>query len=351
MKAVVYRGPGTVAVEDRPDPALTGPRDAIVRVTATAVCGTDLHPYRGEVPQFEEGTVLGHEFAGTVVEAGEQVPHHVGQRVFASDIIACGRCRACARGMHYHCASVGLFGSSTLVGKPVDGGQAEYVRVPFADIVLHPTPDDVSDEQAVFVGDILCTAYAGVEAARIRPGDVVAVVGAGPVGVLAAACARVAGASEVILADPDPRRRDTPVGRVVEPHELSDTVRELTDGWGAHAAIEAVGSPAALRGAVQAMGPQGTVAAIGVHHADAAPFPTGTAFAKEAALRFVVGNPLAVRAPVLALIRAGLIDPTILISHRLPLSSAVEAYSLFEAREATKVVLSATDGPSAGTGR
>ncbi|MEU1630940.1 alcohol dehydrogenase catalytic domain-containing protein [Streptomyces sp. NPDC020096] len=351
MKAVVYRGPATIAVEDRPIPALAGPRDAIVKVTATAVCGTDLHPYRGELPQFEAGTVLGHEFAGTVVESGEQVPYGVGQRVFASDVIACGRCAACARGMHYHCASAGLFGSSTLVGEAVDGGQAEYVRVPFADVVLHPTPEGVSDEQAVFVGDILSTAYAGVQAAGIRPGDTVAVVGAGPVGILAAACARAAGAAEVVLADPDPRRRNSPVGRVVEPHQLSEEARELTGGWGAHAVIEAVGSPSALRGAIEAVAPKGTVAALGVHHAEAAPFPSNTAFAKEATLRFVVGDPVVVREPVLSLIRAGLIDPTMVISHRLPLSSAAEAYALFDAREATKVVLTTTDSPPTATGR
>jgi alcohol dehydrogenase len=350
MKAVVYCGPAAIAVEDRPMPAIAGPRDALVEVTATAVCGTDLHPYRGEVPQFKAGTVLGHEFSGIVVDAGEQVPFEVGQRVFASDVIACGRCAACARGMHYHCASVGLFGSSTLVGEAVAGGQAEYVRVPFADVVLHPTPEDVSDEQALFVGDILSTAYAGVRAARIRPGDTVAVVGAGPVGVLAAACARIAGAAEVVLADPDPRRWNVPVGRVVEPHQLPEATRELTGGWGAHAVIEAVGSPSALHGAVEAVAPRGTVAAIGVHHAAAAPFPSNIAFAKEATVRFVVGDPLAVREPVLALLRAGLIDPTTVTSHRMPLAEAARAYALFDAREATKVVLTAT-APPVSTGR
>ncbi len=153
MKAVVYHGPGKVGVEELPQPRLIEPRDAIVKVSRTALCGTDLHPYRGEIPQFESGTVLGHEFAGTVVEAGPQVPFAPGQRVFASDIVACGLCASCTHGMHYQCVSVGLFGSSTLVGPAIAGGQAEYVRVPFADTTLCATPDGVSDEQALFVGE------------------------------------------------------------------------------------------------------------------------------------------------------------------------------------------------------
>lgn len=344
MKAVVYHGPGKVAVEELPKPRLAGPRDAIVKVHRTALCGTDLHPYRGETPSFESGTVLGHEFAGTVAEAGPQVPFAPGQRVFASDIVACGSCASCAHGMHYQCVSVGLFGSSTLVGPAIAGGQAEYVRVPFADVVLRATPDGVSDEQALFVGDVLSTAYAAVRGARVRPGDVVAVVGAGPVGVLAAACARLAGAADVVLADSDAGRRAgfTGPGRIVVPTQLASVVAESTGGWGAHAVIEAVGTPAALSTAVGAAAPRATVAAVGVHHADAA-FPAGTAFARELTVRFVVGDPIDVREPVLALLRHKRLDPAELISHRLPLSAAADAYDLFDRREAFKVVLAPSE--------
>src|SRR5262245_24027599 len=139
MRAVVYEGPRRVRVRaGRPEPQLRGPRDAVVRVTRSAICGTDLHPYRGEIADFAPGTVLGHEFVGTVVVAGELVPFAPGEPVMASDLIACGHCPACRRGHHYHCDEVTLFGYSTVVGAPVDGGQAELVRVPFADLVLAP---------------------------------------------------------------------------------------------------------------------------------------------------------------------------------------------------------------------
>ncbi|MCX4832012.1 zinc-binding dehydrogenase [Streptomyces sp. NBC_01016] len=178
----------------------------------------------------------------------------------------------------------------------------------------------------------------------MRPGDVVAVVGAGPVGVLAAACARLAGAAEVVLADSDVARREgfTGAGRIVAPEQLADTVAELTRGWGAHSVIEAVGSPTALSTAVGAAAPRATVAAVGVHHAEAA-FPAGTAFARELTVRFVVGDPIDVREPVLALLRHKWLDPAELISHRLPLSAAADAYDLFDRREAFKIVLAPSE--------
>src|SRR5262249_34824245 len=152
----VYRGPGDVAVVGHlPEPELSGPRDAVVRVTRSAICGTDLHPYRGEIPGFEPGTVLGPEFTGVVVEAGVAVPSAPVERVLASDLVACGRCRVCARGWHYHCPEVTLFGYSTVVGPSLPGGQAEHVRVPFADVVLSRCPDGLSDEHVLFAGDVL----------------------------------------------------------------------------------------------------------------------------------------------------------------------------------------------------
>ncbi len=335
MRGVVYHGPGRVGVAEVPPPRIEHPRDAIVRVTRTAVCGTDLHPYRGEIPDFAAGTVLGHEFAGALHEAGPEVPFAPGQRVFASDIVACGRCGRCARGWHYQCPRVTLFGYSTVVGEYLPGGQAEYVRVPFADVVLAATPDGVSDEQALFVGDVLTTGYTAVRAAGVCPGDAVAVVGAGPVGLLAAMCAQACGAAGVTVADPDPARRDLARSFGF----TATTPRELADGCAAARVIEAVGTDAALECALRAAAPRATVAAVGAHHSAGMPFPSGLAFARELTLRFAVGDPLRSREPVLALIRAGRVDPSRIVSHRLPLGQAELAYDLFATRQATKVVL------------
>jgi 2-desacetyl-2-hydroxyethyl bacteriochlorophyllide A dehydrogenase len=343
MRGVVYLGPRRVVVaDDLPEPVVAGPRDAVVRVTRTAICGTDLHPYLGEIPDFGVGTVLGHEFTGVVEDAGPEVPFAPGQRVLASDIVACGRCAACARGWHYHCPEVTLFGYSTVVGRPVAGGQAERVLVPFADVVLSACPPDLTDEQVLFAGDILTTGFTAAARAAIVPGSAVAVIGAGPVGLLGALCASVLGAAAVVVSDPDARRRDlaSSLGLLVaEPAELGQVVRAASGSALAASVIEAVGSDAALADALEAVGPRGTVVAVGAHHSRAMPFATGTAFAREITLRFAVGDPIASRDQVLALVGAGRIDPTAIVSHRLPLAEAPLAYELFAGREATKVVL------------
>ncbi|TDB74924.1 alcohol dehydrogenase catalytic domain-containing protein [Micromonospora sp. KC723] len=350
MRAVVYHGPGSVRVDEVERPRIQHPRDVIVRVTRTAVCGTDLHPYRGELPDFTPGTVLGHEFAGTVHEAGAQAPFAAGTRVFASDVVACGRCPACARGWHYQCPAVTLFGCADVVGAPLAGGQAEFVRVPFADVVLAATPDDVTDEQALFVGDVLTTGLAAVHGAEVAPGDLVAVVGAGPLGLLAGLCAVTAGAARVVVADPVPARRDRAAGfgfTAVAPEQLDEAVRDA-GGRGADAVIEAVGSDAALDCAVRAAAPHATVCAVGVHHSTAMPFPTGLAFARELTVRFAVGDPIRMREQVLALIRSGRLDPSRIVTHRLPLADAATAYRLFDRRDAFKVVL-CPDGTAPAT--
>ncbi|MDG4792822.1 alcohol dehydrogenase catalytic domain-containing protein [Micromonospora sp. WMMD1082] len=343
MRAVVYHGPGSVRVDEVELPRIQHPRDVIVRVTRTAVCGTDLHPYRGELPGFAPGTVLGHEFAGTVHEAGSQAPFAVGTRVFASDVVACGRCAACARGWHYQCPSVTLFGYADVVGAPLPGGQAEFVRVPFADVVLAATPDDVTDEQALFAGDVLTTGLAAVHGARVTPGALVAVVGAGPLGLLAGLCAVTAGAARVVIADPTPARRERAAGfgfTAVTPEQLDEAVRD-DGGRGADAVVEAVGSDAALACALRAAAAHATVCAVGAHHSTAMPFPTGLAFARELTVRFAVGDPIRMREPVLALIRSGRLDPSRIVTHRLPLGEAGAAYRLFDRQDAFKVVLSA----------
>ncbi len=348
MRGVVYEGPGKVRLaEDLPEPRVKDPRDAVLRVTTTAICGTDLHPYRGEIPAFEPGTVLGHEFTGTVAEAGPEVPFPAGTRVIASDLIACGRCASCTKGWHYQCSQVSLFGYSTVVGYPVPGGQADYVRVPFADVVLWPVPEDLTDEQVLFAGDILATGYAAVDAARVVPGELAGVVGAGPVGLSAAQCAAAAGASAVVVTDTDPARRAQAarLGFVaVAPDAFGAALADAGGDHGARTVIEAVGSDLALRTAVESAGPHGTVVAVGAHHSSAAPFPSGLAFARELTVRFVVGDPIRFREPVIALIRAGRLDPLALISHRLPLSEAVDGYELFDRRAATKIVMTTGAG-------
>ncbi|WP_431910564.1 alcohol dehydrogenase catalytic domain-containing protein [Micromonospora carbonacea] len=342
MRGVVYRGPRHVeVVDDLPMPRLESERDAVVRVTRAAICGSDLHPYRGEMPGFAPGTVLGHEFAGVVTERGSQVPFAVGERVVASYLIGCGRCPRCARGWHYHCPSATLFGYSTVVGDAVAGGQAEYVRVPFADVVLGPVPAAVTDEQALFAGDVLATAHAAVTDAHVGPGRLVGVVGAGPVGLMAALCAAELGAT-VVVCDVDPARRDRAgalVPAVVEPERLAATMQRMRGRDEAAIVIEAVGSGAALACAVDAAGPHGTVLVVGAHGSDDVAFPAGRAFVQELTLRFAVGNPIRSRDPVMALLRAGRVDPSALVSHRLPLAEAARGYELFDTRVADKVIL------------
>jgi 2-desacetyl-2-hydroxyethyl bacteriochlorophyllide A dehydrogenase len=294
------------------------------------------------MPAFAAGTILGHEFVGTVIEAGPQVPFAAGQRVLASDLVACGRCPTCARGWHYHCPDASLFGYSTVVGSPIAGGQADFVRVPFADTVLSAIPDDLSDEQVLFVGDILTTAYTAADGAEISPGDVVGVVGAGPVGLLAASCAELFGAARVVVADVDRRRRmkAESMGFVaVAPEDFPAEVSRAAGGRGAPAVVEAVGSDRALECAIAAAGPRANVVVVGAHSSRAAPIATQTAFARELTLRFAVGDPIRSRDQVVALVRAGRLDPTTVISHRIPLSDAVHGYRMFDQREAFKVVL------------
>ncbi|MET7399556.1 alcohol dehydrogenase catalytic domain-containing protein [Dactylosporangium sp. NPDC005572] len=338
---MVYEGPRRVRVRcDLPEPPRCGPGDALVRVTCAAICGTDLHPYRGEIPGFAPGTVLGHEFVGTVVAAGADAGHRPGDEVFASDLISCGTCRVCARGWHYQCPSATLFGYSTVVGAAVDGGQADLVLVPHAAHVLARRPASVTPEQALFVCDTLTTAHTAIRRSSVTPGDSVAVVGGGPVGLLSAMCAREAGAARVVVADPLPARRAAAEAlgfAAVAPDGLADAL--AASGGPADAVVEAVGSSAALAQAMLVAGPRGRIAVVGAHHATDAPLPTGTGFARELTVRFVVGDPIADRAPALELISSGRLDPAALVSHRFPLDEAPAAYDLFDRGGALKVVL------------
>lgn len=345
MRAAIWYGPYDIRVTSTtPHPQLHEARDAIIRVTCSAICGTDLHPYRGEIAGFPVGTVMGHEFTGIVEEVGSRVEQvRRGDRVLASDVIACGSCWYCRRGWHYQCQHVSLFGYGTIVGPYIPGGQAEYVHVPYADVVLSKTPASLEDEQILFVGDILTTGFACASEAHITPGDTVAVVGCGPVGLLALMSAYQFGASRVLAIDPDSKRRGIAEqlggSPVIADEHVIDRVRALTHGHGADVVLEAVGNDQALVTALDIVRPRGTISIVGAHSSQAMPFSTQKAFAKELNLRFVVGNPIQTREQLVPLLEAGRIDPTRIISHRLPLSAASEGYRLFDQREAIKVVL------------
>jgi 2-desacetyl-2-hydroxyethyl bacteriochlorophyllide A dehydrogenase len=343
MMAVMLRGPRHVEVVDQPGPSLLDPRDAVVRVAQSAICGTDLHPYRGELEGFRRDTVLGHEFVGVIESVGPATAGlKPGQRVVASCVIACGRCWWCDRAEHYHCPQVSLFGYGEVVGSYVPGGQAELVRVPFADTVLHHIPDHIDDEQAVFVGDVLATGWSAAIDGGVGEGDTVAIVGCGPVGLCAALSSRAQGAETIVAVETSPARRAVAerLGAVsVAPSEAAQAVGDLSGARGADVVIEAVGSDAALAAALSLVRPRGVVVAVGAHHSAAFPLPTGEAFAKELTLRFCVGDSIRHRDRLLSLIASGRLDTGPLVSHRLPLAAAPEAYALFDQQEATKVLL------------
>ena len=270
MKALVYHGPGNKAWEEVPDPQIQQPTDVIVRVDTTTICGTDLHILEGDVPAVEEGRVLGHEAVGTITEVGEAVSSFsVGDRILVPAITRCGRCEFCQRGMPSHCQTVG--GIGWIFGHLIDGTQAELVRVPFADTSLYALPEDVTDEQAIFLADSLPTGYeVGVLAGGVRPGDTVAVVGAGAVGLSAVLTTGLWGAARVIAVDTNKFRLEKALDfgatDIVEvgPNTVAD-VLALTDGLGVDVAIEAVGFPETLLSAAAVVRPGGTVANVGVH--------------------------------------------------------------------------------------
>src|SRR6201994_4592796 len=270
MKALVYQGPGKKEWKDVADPAIQEPTDAVVRVDTTTICGTDLHILHGDVPAVTEGRVLGHEAGGTVTAVGDGVKSFaVGDRVLVPAITKCGRCAYCQRGMPSHCQTVG--GIGWIFGHLIDGTQAESVRVPFADTSLYSVPEGVSDDQAIFLADSLPTGYeVGVLAGQVRPGDTVAVVGAGAVGLSAILTTGLWGASRVIAVDSNKFRLDKALEfgatDVVEagPSTVSE-VMALTDGLGVDVSIEAVGYPETLLTAASLVRPGGTIANIGVH--------------------------------------------------------------------------------------
>ncbi len=276
MKALVYHGPGQKAWEDVADPVIVDPTDVIVRVDTTTICGTDLHILKGDVPAVTEGRILGHEGVGTVTEVGSAVSAvAVGDRVIISCISACGACSYCHQGLYAHClADEGASGIGWIFGHLIDGTQAELVRVPFADNSVYQVPAGVSDEAAVMLSDILPTGFEiGVRYGHVKPGDVVIVVGAGPVGLAAMMTASLYGAARVIAMDLDANRLEQAESfgatDVVNSSadDWADQVRAMTDGLGVDVAIEAVGIPATFAACTKVVRPGGSIANVGVHGA------------------------------------------------------------------------------------
>lgn len=329
MKALVYEGLGDLRLEERPMPVLQDPRDAIVRVTRSTICTSDLHIKNGAVPRAVPGVVLGHEFVGQVIEAGPALSLRPGSRVAANCETFCGDCWFCKRGWVNNCVHGGW-----LLGCRIDGCQAEYVRVPFADTGLTPIPDGVSDEDALFLGDILSSGYWGAQLCEIQPGDVVAVLGGGPVGLCAAESAKLLGADRVVLVEPDPFRRALALEQgladlaLASGGEAAPALRELTEGRGADGVIEAAGGQDTFQTAWQLARPNGIVALVAMYEADQ-PLPLPRMYGKN--LTFKTGGVDAGRCgELMDHIAAGRLRTDFLITHRGGLGDILEGYRIFE---------------------
>ena len=342
MRAVTFQGPNEVRVEDVPEPQLQHPGDAIVRIEATGVCGSDLHIYHGRV-KIEPGFTIGHEYVGTVIAAGEDVQSvAVGDRVLGCFQTACGRCFFCRRGLFHKCDSSRTFGHGAVLGD-LQGTQAEQALVPNADLTLRKVPVGMSDETALFAGDVMGTGYHAIADGGMRAGDVVAVLGLGPVGLCAVQVARASGAAHTIAVDTVAERLALAESFGAQAVHLEEgdpraVARELTDGRGVDLCVDAVGHPKALDLAVRLTRKCGTVQAVGVY-AERVELHLGLVWIK--ALRLCSGhaNVLAHVDPVLAMMSAGVLDPTPLVTHHMSLEDAPAAYALYDRREALKIVL------------
>jgi 2-desacetyl-2-hydroxyethyl bacteriochlorophyllide A dehydrogenase len=342
MRAVTFQAPGEVLVEDVPEPQLVDPADAIVRIDASGVCGSDLHIFHGRV-KIEPGFTIGHEYVGTVIAAGEDVREvAVGDRVLGCFQSACGRCFFCRRGSFHKCEHSRTFGHGAALGS-LPGTQAEQALVPNADLVLRRVPQGMSDDVALFAGDVMGTGYHAVVESGLRPGDVAAVLGLGPVGLCAVQAALAVGASQVIAVDSVSERLAMAESFGARPVHLTDddpraAAREASEGRGVDVCIDAVGDPRALELALRLTRKCGTVQAIGVY-AERCEVHMGLLWIK--ALRLCSGhaNVIGHVDSVLALMSAGRLDPSPLVTHHMSLEQAPEAYALYDRREALKIVL------------
>ena len=345
MKALVYQGPGRKEWRDVPDAAIQEPTDAVVQVDTTTICGTDLHILQGDVAAVTEGRILGHEAVGTITAVGDAVKgFSVGDRVLVPAITKCGRCEYCQRGMPSHCQTVG--GIGWIFGHLIDGTQAESVRVPYADTSLYTVPADVTNEQAIFLADSLPTGYeVGVLAGQVRPGDTVAVVGAGAVGLAAILTTGLWGASKVIAVDTNKFRLGTALEfGATDIVEAGATTREdvigLTDGLGVDVAIEAVGYPETLLTTISLVRPGGTVANIGVHGAPAE-LPMHEMWIQNLTLTMGLVDTVSIPT-LLKMVASGRIPAEKMGTHSFTFSQMDEAYDVFKnaaANSAIKVII------------
>jgi 2-desacetyl-2-hydroxyethyl bacteriochlorophyllide A dehydrogenase len=342
VRAVTFQAPGEIRVDERPEPELLAPDDAIVQVEATGVCGSDLHIYHGRV-KIEPGFVIGHEFVGDVIAAGDAVTKvDVGDRVLGCFHTACGSCFFCMRGIYQKCDEARVFGHGATLGS-LSGAQAEQVLVPRANLTLRRVPDGMSDDAALFAGDVMGTGYHAIVSADARPGDAIVVLGLGPVGLCAVQAARACGAARVIGVDSVPERLETARAFGAEAVHLSEedpraAVKAATAGRGADVVVDAVGHPDALDMACRMARKAGTVSAVGVY-AERCEVHMGVVWIKALTLRTGHANVIAHVDPVLAMMEAGLLDPTPLVSRHMKLDEAPEAYEAYANREALKIVM------------
>lgn len=343
MRAIVYQGPGRVAVADVAEPAVVARTDAIVRVTLAGICGTDLHAIRGDFAGMEPGTVVGHEFVGEIVEVGAGVRRfRVGDAVMAADFSACGKCRWCDRQEHWHCGERAFFGTGTAFGPKLPGTQAEYVRVPHADRTLGPRPEACSPEAALLMGDNLATGWVAIERARVEPGECVVVIGGGAVGQLTALAAQTVGAGAVVVIEPDAARRafaERHGALAATPEQAAALVARLSEGDGGDVVIEAVGGDAPLDLAAALVRPAGRVVSVGAHVAESWSLPAARAFRDELTFSFAIGDAMRVRRRLLQVVSAGALDPTQVIDARGTLDDAPGLYARLGRRELLKAVI------------
>jgi threonine dehydrogenase-like Zn-dependent dehydrogenase len=342
MRAVTFQGPGEVAVEERPEPELADPGDAIVRIEATGVCGSDLHIYHGRV-KIEPGFTIGHEYVGTVTAVGDGVTSvAVGDRVLGCFHTACGSCWFCRRGYFHRCVAARTFGHGATLGS-LQGTQADMALVPHADIVLRRVPEGMSSDVALFAGDVMGTGFHAIHSSGMEPGDTVAVLGLGPVGLCAVQVARAAGAARVLAVDSVPERLSVAESFGALPIHLAEQdaraiVREETEGRGVDVCVDAVGHPEALDTAIRLTRPCGSVQCIGVY-AERTEVHMGLLWLKSITLRGGQANVIGHVDRVLAMLAAGVLDPSPLVTRHMPLEQAPEAYAVYDRREALKIVL------------
>jgi len=355
MKAILYHGKHDFRFGDTDDPKLMADTDAVVRVSRAAICGSDLHLWHGGIPESpttRPGFAVGHEFIGIVEDTGPAVRSvRKGDRVLASCTVGCGTCTPCRRGLYSGCAVMTKGGGAGNIfgfGHSLPGGQAEAARVPFADTNLFRIPDSLSDEQALFLTDILPTGFMGAELAEVAPGDTVVVFGCGPVGTFAQMCARLCGAARVIAVDPDEQRLELARSLgcdTLNPSKtnLAEYVLSVTGGLGADATIEAVGRGDLITQAAVLTRPGGRIAVIGVVAEPLVQLPWILFFMKNLTVRTGLVNPQVYIPRLLPLIEQGRLDPTCIITHRLPLSAGVHGYEIFAGHQENvlKVVLTA----------